>query len=479
MEDKAVEFHGGWAMSLVPMALFIIACTLCFAVFHIFDMNLLSMRAFLAIIIGGCAAKNYAAYWGAVISEGIGSRMAVTIFTILLVISMFAKLMAKSGVAEGFVWIADAVHLHGGMFAAFAFLATCVISASAGSSIGALFTGFPVFSPSGIMLGADPVVLASAILSGAIFGDNVAPISDTTVASASTQSYSMREGTAEISGVVAARFKYAFASAVISALLFYLFGGASHGLTPALANAHTHSPKGLIRLLPVAGVLIVAVKTQDIFKAIPVGLILGIVIGLASGIFTLGGIFSLKDGSVEGFLYQGFNGMIGTVTFVLSLFGIIGVLRASRTMERCAKFISNSKLARSTRGAEIAIAFGIGIATILLGGVMSASILAFGPVANEIGKEKKLHPHRRAVLVHCVSMTLPAVVPFLSAFIFIVISIIGGLRSEYPLIPQINPVLISITSFYPISLFFVMAFSIYTGWGRTFEGEKGEPVKEI
>ena len=209
------------------------------------------------------------------------------------------------------------------------------------------------------------------------------------------------------------------------------------------------------------------------------GCIFGIVAGLASGIFTLDSIFSLKDGKVEGFLYQGFNGMIGTVTFVLSLFGIIGILRASRTMERCANYIGNSKLAQSTCGAEIAIAGGIGIATILLGGVMSASILAFGPVANEIGKEKKLHPYRRAVLVHCVSMTLPAIVPFLSAFIFIVMSIIGGLRSEDSFIPPINPVSISLTSFYPISLFFVMMFSICTGWGRTFEGENGSQVKTI
>jgi Na+/H+ antiporter NhaC len=431
MTDKSVEFYGGWVLSLVPMAIFIIACTLCFVVLHVFDMNFLSMCAFLAIIVGGCFAKSYSAYWGAVITEGFGSRMAITIFAILLVISMFAKLMAKSGVAEGFVWMAHAVNLHGGMFTAFAFVATGIISASTGSSIGALFTGFPVFFPSGILLGADPVVLASAILSGAIFGDNIAPISDTTVACASTQDYSMREGTAEISGVVTTRFKFAFPSAVISVFLFSFYGGASHSLTPALANAQTYSSKGLIMLLPVVVVLVVAVKTQDIFKAIPAGLIVGIITGLTSGVFRLDSIFSLKNGNVEGFLFQGFNGMISTATFVLSLFGIIGILRASHTMERFANYICNSRLSQSTRGAEIAIAGGIGIATILLGGVTSAAILAFGPVANEIGKKKDLHPFRRAVLVQCVSMTLPAVVPFLSAFIFIVMTIISGLKSEY------------------------------------------------
>ena len=96
MEEKTLEFHGGWTLSLLPMVLFIIACTSCFVVLHVFDMNLLSMCAFLAIIIGGVFAKNYETYWSAVIKDGIGSEMAVTIFAILLVISMFAKLMAQT-----------------------------------------------------------------------------------------------------------------------------------------------------------------------------------------------------------------------------------------------------------------------------------------------------------------------------------------------------------------------------------------------
>jgi len=479
MEEKTLEFHGGWTLSLLPMALFIIACTSCFVVLHVFDMNLLSMCAFLAIIVGGVFAKNYETYWSAVIKDGIGSEMAVTIFAILLVISMFAKLMAQSGVAEGFVWLANTIHLHGSLLTAFVFIATCVISASTGTSIGTLFTGFPVFYPSGILLGADPVVLASAILSGAIFGDNVAPISDTTVASASTQTYTNRPGSAEIAGVVTTRFKFALCAAIISAVLFYLFGGASTPISDVSVAAHDYSPKGLIMLLPMVVLLLVAVKTRNIFKAIPVGIVVGILVGLLSGVFTWESIFSLEGDKIGGFLFLGFNGMIGTVTFVLSLFGIIGILRASRTMDRVAEYIGNSKLAQTTRGVETAIGLGIGAATVLLGGVTSASILAFGPVADEIGKKKMLHPFRRAVLVDCIAMTLPAIVPFLSAFIFIVLAVVGGLRSEYAFIPQINPMSITMTSFYSLSLFVVFVFSIYTGWGRTFEGKNGDPVKSL
>ncbi len=94
-------------------------------------------------------------------------------------------------------------------------------------------------------------------------------------------------------------------------------------------------------------------------------------------------------------------------------------------MDRISAAICSSRLAQSAQGAEWCIAIGSIIATALVGGVTSASILAFGPVANEIGLRKSLHPYRRAVLVDCFAMTLAAIIPFLSAFIFIVSAIIS------------------------------------------------------
>jgi Na+/H+ antiporter NhaC len=145
-------------------------------------------------------------------------------------------------------------------------------------------------------------------------------------------------------------------------------------------------------------------------------------------------------------------------------------------MDRIAEYICNSKMAETVPGAEFAIAIGTIVATALVGGVTSASILAFGPVANEIGKRKNLHPFRRAVLVDCFSMTIAAIIPFLSAFIFIVSAVIDSLRSEYPFIPTINPVYLSITSFYPLALFVVLIYAVITGWGRKYEGELGQEL---
>ena len=64
----------------------------------------------------------------------------------------------------------------------------------------------------------DPAFLAGAIVSGAIFGDNLAPISDTTIISAGTQEYTKKKGHAEVGGAVASRFKYSFVAGIL--LLF-------------------------------------------------------------------------------------------------------------------------------------------------------------------------------------------------------------------------------------------------------------------
>ncbi len=94
MDNEGLIFRGGKNMALLPMLLFIVSCSLFFSVFHVFDMTALAMLAFLAIMIGAIFSRNVSHYWKAVISEGIGSEMAVTIATILLIIGMYAKMIA-------------------------------------------------------------------------------------------------------------------------------------------------------------------------------------------------------------------------------------------------------------------------------------------------------------------------------------------------------------------------------------------------
>lgn len=117
---------------------------------------------------------------------------------------------------------------------------------------------------------------------------------------------------------------------------------------------------------------------------------------------------------------------LGTVGLVISVFGIMGVLTDAGMLGYLVEKILGSKLARhGPRGAEVASVIGISLTTLIFGGVTSASILTFGPVLNEVGKAKGIHPYRRANLLDAVANSLPAIVPFLSVFVFIGSALIG------------------------------------------------------
>ena len=328
------------------------------------------------------------------------------------------------------------------------------------------------------MLGAHPLYLAGAILSGAIFGDNVAPISDTTIASAASQSYKNKKGTADIGGVVATRMKYALVAMFIACVLYLVLGNAGAG-DPAgkeILEAYK-DPKGLIMLIPVVVLLAVAIIKRDIFIAVTWGIISGTVIGLVAGILTPADIVSVEDGALAGFAIDGIKNMLGTVGYLYAVAGIIGVLNESGMVQKMIDALLKSKLNKSIIGSEFIIGFGIILTSICLGSANGPAIIMYGPIADKIGQESGLHPYRRSNLLDGFASTLSVIIPFTSSFIFIVISCVTGLMEEYSFINAINPIALAGATFHCIALFAVFVFAVLTGWGREYEGPNGERIK--
>ncbi|MFB3164557.1 Na+/H+ antiporter NhaC family protein [Neobacillus sp. 179-J 1A1 HS] len=470
--NKRLEFRGGWGTAFIPVVIFLFFCILYFIVFKAFEMYALAMGAFVALMVGSVLVKkgNYDRFWDSVYD---GVKEAVPITILLFVIGMFSALIKATNISAGFVWLADSLGVDGGLFTAFTFLAVCVISTATGSSIGTMFTCFPIFYPAGVLLGCDPAILAGAIVSASIFGDNLAPISDTTIISAGTQEYTKKQGFADIGGCVATRLKYSLVAGVISFVLFWIFGGGgTTGAGAAEILEKNMNPTTLVMLVPVAVMLIVAIKTRNIYKAITVGILLGTITGLAFNLLTFDNVISVKDGAPAGFLTGGISSMMATVTLVISVYGIMGVLNGAGVLEKVTNGILNSKMGQTVRGAEFAMMLGISFTTLIFGGVTSASMTTFGKVQNEIGKRVGLHPYRRANLLDGFANAIVLVIPFLSVFVFL-----GALLSDgYDFIKPLTLTQVSSGMIYCMMLFLVLLFSIITGWGRQFEGTDGKPV---
>ena len=465
-----IEFYGGRKMVLVPALIFLIIAIYLFIFQKAFDMTGLAMGGFLGVVMGSFLTKNSVAYWNGAIA-GIAKPLTGVLVCILILAGVFSEMMKIGGISEGFIWLGMITGITGALFCTFTFIATAVIATATGSSIGTIFAAVPVFIAAGIQLGADPAFLAGAILSGAIFGDNLAPVSDVTVISASTQTYIYSGETAEVGGVVVSRIPYALAAAALSIPFYLIFGG--NGDSATTLQTMTHSPLGLIMLLPVVVLIVSAVITQNIFKALINGILFGLAIGLLSQRITGTQILSVNDGNLQGLLFLGVSHMSGTIMLCLSLFAMIGILEKSGSIESMTDALLQSKKPLTPKRAEMLLALGALACSTAFAGVTSAALILCGPIGDQVGKRAGLHPYRRAHIMSGMVNSIPVILPF-SAFVFIVMIAVKNQAMG----DQITPFTLMYSALYPWALWVVFMFSIYTGKGRRFEGKKGIAVKD-
>ncbi|MCL2402961.1 MAG: Na+/H+ antiporter NhaC family protein [Coriobacteriia bacterium] len=474
-DDYPVQFRGSYLFALMPLLIAAAGSILFFVVLGTFSLVNLAMACFVGLIVGSVFSKDMNEYWKGVV-KGMASDICAILILIILVVGIFTQMMARAGVAEGFVWLGSEISMTGGLFVAFVFIACCVISMATGTSLGTVFSGFPIFYPAGVLLGADPIFLAGAILSGAIFGDHLSPISDTTIVSSTTQRFKSSGEGADIPGVVASRFKYAGIAALVAAVLYLIFGG-GFGTSGQVAGAEVlaefSNPSGLIMLVPVVVLLVVAAIKRNIFVAITVGTVVGVAVGLISGALSPADILVVNEGVAEGFLIAGITAKTGIVVYLIGIFGIMGVMRESGLLDRILYKLANSKMARTTKGVEWINSIGVMVTSLFIGSANGPALIIYGPLSDELARPKGIHPYRRANIIDSMVCSLPIVFPFTSLFIFVVLGTITGLIPSFDFLEPLSPFALAAVTFYPIILFVVMAVAIFTGWGMRYETADG------
>ncbi len=210
-------------MSAFPIAFFIVWAIVQTALWRIGDTGGLIVGILVGLIIGMFFVRGNWKTYANTIFEGMTQPVAVTAIVAWIWAGMFAQLLQDGGFVGGLVWLADAAGVGATLFPAITFVLAAVFTTGIGTGYGSSVAFVGLFFPAGILLGANPVLLFGAILSGAIFGDNLAPVSDTTIVSAVTQD-------ADIGGVVASRFKYVIVAAVVAFAGYIVAGSSMDGL---------------------------------------------------------------------------------------------------------------------------------------------------------------------------------------------------------------------------------------------------------
>ncbi|MCM2973280.1 Na+/H+ antiporter NhaC family protein [Larsenimonas suaedae] len=404
-------------------------------------------------------------------AEGLFSGLTQPIGVVALIAwfyaGMFAQVLQTGGLVEGLIWLGSISNTTGGLFVGLAFLLAAVFSSAVGTGYGTVVAFCTFLYPAGIAVGGDPVMLFAAILSGAIFGDNLAPVSDTTIVSATTQD-------ADVPGVVRSRFKYSIMAGIPTLILLVLFGGSDAELSgpEALAAMQANTdPQGLIMLAPFALVLVLALRGQHLLTSLTWGILTGCALMIATGLAAPSELLGVDaNGDMTGALVRGVKGYLNMAVLILLIVGAAHLMTLGGTMERITELLMRW-IKNSVRRAELAI-WGLVAALNSAITINTAAEIAAAPFVRELGTRYRIHRYRRANMLDAVTSALGYIFPW-GAPVLLGWATISSMQATYDWLPIVSPTSVFPFVFQGWLLLAIMLFAAITGWGRTFEDKDG------
>ena len=222
LDENRIPFFFGPASLLIPFLIFALLSVYLFVVLKVFDLMALAGAGLTALVAGAVLTKKPMRYWKAVL-EGAASPMTATVLLLLMAAGVFSAMMKAAGLAEALAAFTGGAIAGTPLLTPAVFLISSLLATATGSSISTILAASPIFLPFGAALGCDVPLMAGAILSGAIFGDNLAPVSDVAIISAMTQTDKFGKPL-DLGRVVKTRFPFAVIALII-ALPFYALGG--------------------------------------------------------------------------------------------------------------------------------------------------------------------------------------------------------------------------------------------------------------
>lgn len=452
---KKIEYRFGKVGSLAP--LIVAAAMILWAAVSQSNVNGYVLAFFAALITGVAFTKDEKAY-GEALVHGLGKPMFSVIVLAVILAAVSGKLISASGVVQTIAVYVVEAGFTGRLFVAAGFLITCLLAFATGTSVGTYFVVIPILFPVGVMAGASPEFMIGAIVSGAAFGDNLGPISDTTIASSATQH-------ADLGTVVKTRMRYSLPAAAGALLLFLLFAKTEDGASGSEIMDAIAKPQSLIMLVVPVVIIVLCMMRKHLITALSWGILSGIAAGLVSGIYRVEDLIAFPGGfSVTGVMIEAVTGTVGTVAMLIGVFALLGVLECSGFFEDVGTLLS--RLAKTERSTEATIVLSVGILSMVTG-VISVAIVALGDLIHEIGEKAGVNRYRRANLMDCTGCVFCFLAPWTVHCV-----IPAQLTAQFGEGTAVAPGSVPFVNYYSLCMLVILAVAVIAGYGR--KGPKEE-----
>ena len=336
-------------------------------------------------------------------ARGMGETNIMIMCLIFILAGTFATVAKGSGAVDAAVAIAQ-VLVPTRLMVAGVFLVSCLISLAVGTSCGTIAAVTPIALGFAGPLGLSPALLMGAVIGGAMFGDNMSMISDTTIAATRTQGVRMKDKFMA-NGRIAA-------PAALIALFLYAVSGAAAGTVEAPAIAWQQ----LVLVLPYVLILVLALLGLNVMALLFAGTVIAAAIG---GVLGRLAFFDIMD-----LLGKGTLGMGETLIVALLAGGLFRSVQANGGIAYATNKIA--KVIRGPRTCELGVFLLVAAINCFTANNTVAIVIA-GPIAKECADKFGAAPVRIASVLDTASCIVQGLIPY-GAQILIAMGVAKGLE---------------------------------------------------
>ncbi|QWG09188.1 Na+/H+ antiporter NhaC family protein [Flammeovirga kamogawensis] len=320
-------------------------------------------------------------------AKGMGHSDIMMMTLIFLLAGAFGKVSNTMGAIDSTVNL-GLTFLPSNILIAGLFVIACFISISVGTSVGTIVAIAPIAVNIAEKTGMPVGIGLGAVIGGAMFGDNLSMISDTTIAAARTQG-------AEMKDKFRANIKIALPAALITIAIYLV---TTSDISLDLSGTYEYS---FIKVLPYIVVLIAALAGLNVFIVLIVGTLLSGVIGIYLGSFDIWGLIAATS--------DGFLSMADTIILCLMIGGVVALTHFNGGIDYV--IYSITKRIKNERGGELGIALLIILIDMCTANNTIAIIIG-GPIAKEISTKYKIEPKRAASILDTFSCFTQGLIPY-------------------------------------------------------------------
>ena len=392
MENK------GRASALLPIVVFLVI----FLGSGIVTGDFYSMPTIVAFLIALCVAflQNRKVSFDEkmhIIAQGVGDDNIITMSLIFLCAGGFSGAVTAAGGVESTVNLGLSI-LPPSVAVAGLFVIGCFISVSMGTSMGTIAALAPIAVGISEKTGFSMAICIGAVVCGAMFGDNLSMISDTTIAAVKTQGCEMKDKFRE-------NFLIVLPAAILTIIVFLFItrGGGTAEMGDLTFN--------IWRVVPYVLVLVGALIGINVFVVLIGGTILSLIVGIATGSLAWNQIFLAIGGNttINGQEISGVMGMYDITVISIIVACIVSLVKEYGGIQFILQWIH--KRIKGEKGAELGIA-GLALLVDACTANNTVAIVMAGPIAKEISEEYGVSPRRSASLLDIFTSVGQGLIPY-------------------------------------------------------------------